>query len=323
MTDQKRLDPGRYGIKDFSVWFILILCAGALLAAPGICSAAVSRGLLISVKTVVPSLFPFAVLGSLMSGSEPPAVISGLVSRVFGISRRASAAVLTGFISGFPVGALAASSLYREGKIGREEAERMICFTCGPSAAFVVGVIGAGALGSAFAGALIFAVKLISSLAIALFFAAGKRSGRHSGADDVFIGAPERTSVRNTPLIASLSGAVKSAAFAMLTVTAFISLFSLMLAFVSRLTSDAYLLCGAGCFLEIGNGAASLASLHCGRRTLFVIGGALAGWSGLSVHLQVSTLISDTDIRMSKYYASKAAESALTALICLPLSFVI
>ena len=75
-------------------------------------------------------------------------------------------------------------------------------------------------------------------------------------------------------------------------------------------------------FFEITVGLSRITSADISAPITFVLCAAASAWSGLSVHLQVISLCSDTVFPISKYFLANLAKSAvgaLLALVCLPL----
>jgi len=242
---------------------------------------------------------------------SPPRFISNKLSKLFRISPEGAAALIPGLISGFPAGALSVRELYKSGRIDRAEAERLICFTNNPSAAFVTGFVGKGIFGDLKTGLCLFAALQLSTLIAAL--ATGK--GVKAPENGALCAKPEKT-----PGAKEFALAVKNSALSMLNIAAFITFFSVICGYISKIPAGAEVHGALYGFLEIGNGAASLSALPFGLTGSFIAAGAFIGWSGLSVHLQVATLCFDTGIRFKKYIASKLLCSALCALFCAALA---
>lgn len=96
------------------------------------------QGLSLCLQTVIPSLFPFIFVSSLLT--------SGLSNIRFKksfsfIPAQALPAFTIGLLGGYPTGAQSVSHLYRNGVLVKETAERLlsICNNCGP--AFVFGIL--------------------------------------------------------------------------------------------------------------------------------------------------------------------------------------
>ena len=156
-----------------------------LLKNPAVTASAALDGLLLAVKTVLPSTFPYMILSQLLlSCGAADAVgkaLGPMTRRLFFLPPVCAAVILMGAVSGFPVGASCAASLYLSGRCKKEEAERMLCFCnfCGPP--FILGGV-AGFLHHSGAGIAIFLAQtaVMFSLGILLGIGARRRSRKNA-----------------------------------------------------------------------------------------------------------------------------------------------
>ena len=146
-----------------------VLVLGALLLLqPETASQAVRGALTLCFRTVVPSLFPFFVVVSLLLQLGLAGFLQGLCAPLMGPLFRlrgvCALPVLTGLLGGYPSGAKTAADLYAAGELTRQEAELLLgfCDNCGP--AFLVGYVGASVLGSPQAGARLFLIHIAAAL---------------------------------------------------------------------------------------------------------------------------------------------------------------
>ena len=65
--------------------------------------------------------------------------------------------------------------------------------------------------------------------------------------------------------------------------------------------------------LELDVGSAMVASVPAPLVQRLAVMGAIVGWSGLSVHGQVASIISSTDLRMSAYIKARLLHALLAA----------
>lgn len=178
-------DAGRF--RQFRRLRLALLTAGIgslfllLLKNPAVTASAALDGLLLAVKTVLPSTFPYMILSQLLlSCGAADAIgkaLGPMTRRLFFLPPVCAAVILMGAVSGFPVGASCAASLYLSGRCKKEEAERMLCFCnfCGPP--FILGGV-AGFLNHSGAGLAIFLAQtaVMFSLGILLGIGARRRS---------------------------------------------------------------------------------------------------------------------------------------------------
>lgn len=90
------------------------------------------------IQTVIPALFPFFVLSSILASSLNK--LPRFFLKLFRVSPLGGSVLLTGLSGGYPVGAKTVSEAYTDGLISRQEAERILplCNQCGP--AFIFGL---------------------------------------------------------------------------------------------------------------------------------------------------------------------------------------
>ncbi len=195
------------------------------------------------------------------------------------------------------------AQLYREKRISRPEACRLLlfCNNCGP--AFILGVAGLGCFGSLRAGGLLWAVHMLAALGIALVL---PRRPLPPGRD--------AAGVRPPAFAAAFVRSVRDAAGAMVQICGFVVFFLAALRLMARLTGLSHpLLSGA---VELTQGILALPATPTG----FVWAAALLGWGGLSVHGQSAAVLSGTDLPLGPYLAAKASQAALSALLAWPVS---
>ena len=144
---------------------------GVLLLCSADTARAVREGLALCAGSVIPALFPFLAVSGLLTALDAGAAPGRgrmLLARVLDCGPAGAGAFLLGLVGGYPVGARTVAQLYREKRISRPEACRLLlfCNNCGP--AFILGVAGLGCFGSLRAGGLLWAVHMLAALSIAL-----------------------------------------------------------------------------------------------------------------------------------------------------------
>ena len=151
----------------------LALCAGLLLQ-PDAAAQAAKNGLLLCGNLIVPALFPFFILSSLLVSTGGAARFGRLLSGVMGIwfhqpGASASALVL-GFLGGYPVGAKTVCTLYEEKLCDRTQAEHLLLFCNNAGPAFILGAAGSAVFHSAAIGFLLLAIQIFSALLVGVLF---------------------------------------------------------------------------------------------------------------------------------------------------------
>ncbi len=299
----------------FPVWLGLLFLA-LLLKNPALAAQGVRRGLSLAAGTVIPSLFPSMLISEwLMScGAEkmrfPP--LEGIGKRL-GYSASGMLCILFGMLCGSPVGARCAASAYRNGEISRYEYERLLPVASVPSPAFLIGTVGVTLLQSYRTGVILYVCVLLSALINALLQKREKQCDNGS----VFTSSPMQAWHTEGAHggIGALVKSVKSAAEGVLSVSAYILLFGtlcdiLCLGIGKGLPDSLRALVLS--FLEMCGGMQSLVALNPSVWLPFLIGGA-AGWSGLSVHVQVISSGALDGVSYKKYLSGKRLQALLCA----------
>ena len=311
-------------IRDALAGLALLIATAGLVAAPAQAIAGAKDGLTLCFNVIVPSLFPFFVLSSLVVDLGLAAYLGrameGLMRPLFRVSGSCAAAVALGFIGGYPVGARTALQLYEQGLCSKTEAERLLSFCNNSGPAFILGVVGAGIFGDSRVGLLLYLTHALASLLVGLLFR--------------FYGGWERKhmpNVRPKPiqtvtLPAAFTGAVSRSLQSTLNICAFVVFFAVVLRLLSAygvLSALAGLLSLAGLeaewakrlvagLLELSSGVASLQG-GAGLTGRVSMAAFMLGWAGLSVHCQVLSFLVDSGLSARVYLAGKLCHGLIAA----------
>ena len=279
-----------------------------LLLQPERASEAAREGLALCAGTVIPSLFPFMVVVSMLLQLGLAESLQGFCAPFMGPLFRmrgvCALPLLTGLLGGYPAGAKTAVDLYCQEQLTRREAELLLgfCDNCGP--AFLLGYVGAGVLRDPAAGIRLY---LIHVLAAFLTGAVLCRLVRDRGPALPGGSLPARAVSFPQALTASVSGALTST----LHICAFVIFFRVLAAVTPM---PAFLL-GA---LEMVGGVAALSPGPGG----FVAAAAIVGWGGLSVHCQAMSLTAPEGLSFRRHWVGKAAQAAASALLAAAVSVI-
>lgn len=278
---------------------VIAVFALLLLLRPEAAEEAVRGGLALCFQTVVPSLFPFFVVVSLLLqlglGRWLGRLFAPFMGPLFHLSGAAVTPLIAGLIGGYPSGARTAAELYREGTLSREEAERCLAFVnnCGP--AFALSFVGTAVLRSERAGLALYLIHVLSALLTGLLLCRRGYRGRS-------LSPSARRPLPKKSFAEMFTGAVTSSFAATLNICAFVALFRAAAGVLPAHFPPAVL-----GFFEMVTGTASLQPGQAG----FVTAAAILSWGGLSVHCQTLSVIGDLSAR--RHWLGKAVQAALSA----------
>lgn len=309
----------------FPAGAVLLFTLLALFA--GDAADAARDGLELSLRVAVPALFPFFVAGALLTGSGLVDSLGRTLTKpmhaLYGLGGNGAVALVLGLTGGYPVGAQTVCDLYRARAISRIEAERLIGFCNNTGPAFIISFAGVAVCGSTRAGVCLYLIHVLAALitGIAMTPAPGSaplppRAAAHKPAQN--------------PAAVFLN-AVRESFMTCLTITAFITFFSVLLALLRR-TGLLALISAAGApvlsalgfppgaadaaaagTLELTNGLALLPTLGLNSLQMLPLAAFLLGFGGLSVHCQTLSILQQAGLSARRHFVGKLLHGAVSA----------
>ena len=275
------------------------------LAEAGFVRAAAAEALSLCARSVIPALFPFLVVSSLLLslglGELLSPMLAGLMEPLFRVDGVGSSALLLGLVGGYPIGAKTAADLYRGGRLSRPEAERLLAFCNNSNPVFLISVLGVGVFGSVRAGVWLWLIHLLSALLTGLLFRNhGGPARRQAGGTAAF---------QAVSLFAAFVAAVRESLSGMLSVCAFVTFFYVLVRPLASLGG------WLGPVLVGLTELFSLTPLLRPDRFGFILASAMAGWGGLSVLCQTAAVLEGSGLRLQSCAAGKAVQGLLAGLL--------
>lgn len=280
----------------------------AMIANPGEIISSAKAALELCVSSLVPSIFPFMVASSVFinySSQDSFKALAPFLKLLFGTSPCAAAAIIPGMICGYPVGASCACQLYKNNMISKSEAESLIAFSNNSGPLFIIGAVGTGILHCTKAGIMLYIIHIVSAIICGILLKPFTRSDKNA------IRINLNTSSKN------FTDCVSDSTLTILKICGFVVIFAV----INRLLSPAvdllpnHFKCIAAGFLELTNASSIINENIIETKTkLILLSGAL-GWSGMSVHMQVKSIISSSDLSMKKYYATRLCSCVISMTI--------
>lgn len=327
VIDLSKLLSNKY-IRDGLLAFALCLSALSLMCFPQESMSAVRNGLTLCYNVIIPSLFPFFVLSTLVVDLGLARYLGrmtqGIMEPLFRVPGVCSSAFILGFIGGYPVGAKTAIELYEKGHCNKTEAERLLAFCNNSGPAFILGVVGAGIFVSSSIGLLLHLAHGLASVCVGLLFRFYGKSEPSRYTINPHFDA-QRGSV-------AFTNAIKSSFFSTLNICAFVTFFTVVIEilFISNfLPTLAHLLALVLApfgftvtlaqqfitgLIELSSGVWTLADSGSMVDSL-PMAAFMLGWAGLSVHCQVLSFLSSSGLSSRTYFLGKLLHGGLSALI--------
>ncbi len=295
-------------------------CTAFSVFCPKEASSAAYAALTLCAKSVVPSLFLFMAAAKIFMKSGGAKLFSrltgGACEKIFNISESGAAAVFLGMISGYPAGAFILADNISRGKTDIYEAQSILPFITAASPAFLIGAVGNSLFSSAGYGAVMLICQTISALILLL----ATRKSRNP-----FHGTSEhKEDDADFSFTNVISSSIKESGVAVVSVCSFVTFFCVFAEMTVYFLPESAKLAKtlAIGIMEISGGFAALAD---GSRSFFekyFLGGAILGFSGVSVFMQSASALAESGISMKKYAAGKAVQSLLCGTLAVVFGFV-
>lgn len=289
-----------------------VLCAAVLymvvflIMFPSECIDAGLWGVFLCLDTVIPALFPFFVCSSLITSLGLTGGISRIfapfMKPIFNVSGNGALPFILGILSGYPVGAKCVCDLYSRGVCSKGECEKLLAFCNNSGPLFILGAIGAGIFSSPAIGRYLYIIHILSAFSVGIIM-------RFVPLRDL--------SPLSLPQAApqSISKAVvfafSSAASGIISVCGFVIFFSTVSAAIPRIGVSP-ILYG---LLEITGGSEAISNLYISfDLRLCIISGVIA-FSGLSVILQVFSIVGKTNLSLKPFLIGKSLQGIIAFLL--------
>lgn len=299
---------------------------------------AAKNGLSLWANCVVPSLFPFFIATELLSYTNVAQIIGKLLDKLmrplFNVPGEGAYALILGIISGYPVGAKIVIDLYENGKCSKSEAERLLAFTNNSGPLFIIGTVGILLFGNSTIGALLLLTHVLSGITLGIVLGFFSRSSEGAYLQNPIMvdssTKQKKKDIKNADDIGSiLNASIKKSIFTVWQIGGFVVLFSVILSMLNSLRLFEYtgnllsyfhvplnytkgFLSG---FIELTNGVNILANTNAKYISINIILCAfLLGFGGISVMLQVISIISGAKLNIKTYIYGKLFQGLIAAL---------
>lgn len=308
---------------------------------------ACKNGLALWANSVIPSLFPFLVAAQLLSYTNVVNFLSMrlnfIMRPLFNVPGCGAFPFIMGLISGYPVGAKIVSDLYANGEITKNEAERLLCFTNNSGPLFIISTVGASMYGNTSLGYILLFTHMVASILVGTLLGVLSRvksgkdnnilldSARSSHQSDRIDSLKSHKTVGLSNVGEILGDSILSGIKTILMIGGFVTLFSVIISILKRtkilitiagiisylLHVDSDLVLGllTG-IIEFTNGLSIISNIHLKNISInLILSSFLLGFGGISVTLQVLSIISKNRLSGRKYLYGKILHALIASLL--------
>ena len=294
---------------------------------------AVKNGLTLWATTVVPSLFPFFVATNLLMHTNIVFLFEKLFNKfmkpIFNINGKGAFCFIMGLISGYPLGAKIVTNFRENNICSKIECERLLSFTNNSGPLFILSTVGISMFGNTTIGILLLLTHILASLTVGFIFRYYKKNDSREYISNIknnynYVSFSNLGEVLNESILSSINS--------ILTIGGFVVIFSSILSILKSsgilnilviLLSPIFNILHIDTnfispfitgFFEITNGINLISNIKIKNISINIVFTAfLLGFGGISVLLQVWSIISKTDLSIKPYIIGKLLHGIIAA----------
>lgn len=298
---------------------------------------ATKSGLQLWINSVVPALLPFFIATELLGHTNIILNLGNILNRfmrpIFNVPGIGGYAFIMGIISGYPVGAKIVTKFRNDGLCTKAEAERLLAFTNNSGPLFIIGTVGISMFGSPEIGILLFLTHLISCVIVGFLF----RFWKYNDNEKISI---NKNTISSNKLVCFsnlgeiLSDSIINAINTVVMIGGFVIVFSVIISILNNcgffntiffLLSPVFKSLGispnfitsiASGICELTNGLNLCCNIvNKNLSTNIIISAFLLGFGGISILLQVFSIVSKSDISIKSYFLGKILQGIISCFL--------
>lgn len=285
---------------------------------------ATKSGLNLWANSVVPSLFPFLVATELLSYTNIVNFVGRKLDKfmkpIFNMPGISAYPFVLGMISGYPIGAKTVCQVYSDGLCSKKEAEILLAYTNNSGPLFIIGTVGISMFGNTTIGFILLLTHILASISVGIIF--GKRFKKNKSAVNHKFTSSKGNCVSFSSLGEVLANSIISSIKTILMIGGFIVIFSVVISilnqsgvlnFVSNLFGNNDFISGiiTG-LIELTNGLNVISNIHIKNISInILICAFLLGFGGISIMLQILSIVSKEKLSIKPYVIGKLLQAVL------------
>lgn len=289
---------------------------------------ATKNGLKLWANNIVPSLFPFLVAVELINHTNVVYYLSLYFDKymrpLFNLPGISAFPFIMGLLSGYPIGAKIVSDLYNNSACTKEEAERMLPFTNNSGPLFIIGTVGISFYSNSTFGIILLTTHILSSITVGIIFGFLSKQKKSTPKANHSYCISKHSDISLFELGEILSSSIANSIKVIITIGGFVTLFSVIITLLEK-TKTIIILSTAVCkiinydvsiinalitgLIEFTNGLSNLSNIHMKSiSTNIILSSFLIGFGGISILLQVLSIVSKQHLSIKKYIIGKALQ---------------
>ena len=292
------------------IMFILIIISLLLLINSSLIINTVIYSINLFKKSIFPSLLPFFIISELLINYGFIEFISKLfkpLMKLFKINPNASFILVMSMISGFPSNSKYTKDLYLKGIINEYDASKILMFTHFSNPLFIMGAISITFLHNKKIGLFILIIHYLTNFIIGLLL-------RNLIKTDINITNIDKQESKSFSIV--LKEAILNSFNTLFLILGTIIVFLIITNLLNEYIAFNPLIKGIiSGILEMTGGISNISSLNISLKLKSTLIGMILSFGGISVHMQVKSIIADTPIKYHPYLLARLLHCSITGLL--------
>ncbi|MDO5569000.1 MAG: hypothetical protein Q4G04_02665 [bacterium] len=300
-------------LKNIFIIIITLLITIDIIINKELVAQTVGFSLNIWITTLIPALFPFFIVSEILINYNITKYLSPIfdkiMNKVFKINGETAIVFLLSIISGFPSGAKNTKMLYDEKIISSSVASKLLTFTHFSNPFFILSTVSIFFLKDAKTGIVILLSHYLSNIVVGIMF----RDFCPNNSQIHFL-KNEQPQSFGTTLANAINNTINTLFLILGILTCFLIISTLI---INKVAISNELAVFIKSILEITQGLQALGTLDISMMLKCIFASMIISFGGLSVHMQVLSIISDTNISYFYFFISRILASAISGILCL------
>ena len=304
-------------MSNISSMLIIIFLLINILIHPNYVSSATSLAFDIWKNNLFPFLFPMFVISEVMISLNAIDIFSNLgnniITKLFKVKKECTFILIMSMLSGFPSSAKYINSMYEKGILNDNDASKILMFAHFSNPLFIIGTISSTFLGNIKLAKLIFLSHYLTNILIGIMFRNYNPIKKENNLSS-FKYSSTKESSKSLGVI--LGNAIVNSINTLLLILGTISIFLL----ITTILNSTINLGNIGNaiingIIEMSQGLKYASMLEISLRLKTTLSVMIISFGGLSVHLQVMSILSNTKVKYLPFLLSRIIHALIAGLI--------
>lgn len=310
-------------ITSILIMGILILICFEILTASQSIIETVSFSLYIFKNNIFPSLFPFFVLSSLMIKYGFVEFLGNLfkpfMNKLFKIKSSCAFIFVMSIISGNPANAKYTKELLTNGAINEYEATKILCFTCFSSPLFILGTVSLMLLNNKEVGLLILLCHYLSNIIIGILIRNYHPSKKENNKVSlkIAIDSMHKKRINNSESFGNIvTNALMNSINTLLLILGIMTICLVITTIIdNNINLNSVFQSILNGYIEMTQGIKYISMENIPLKLKCILTVMILSFGGLSVHMQIVSIISDTKIKYFPFLVCRILHSLIAGIL--------